>query len=561
MKTCTPPKPSYLARVGRFVLGLAAGSLLAQTGWADSITLSPTADTRMISADANKNFGADNMMGIYMGRDRSLLQFDLSGIPAGQFIASATLSVYAHTEWGSNPAADPIEVYRVVTPWTELGVTWNSADGTTPWTAAGGDAVGTTQAPLANPFSVSTQSPGEGQPITWEVGSLVSEWYAGTTPNLGLLLVLGGAHSAGMHLWTKEQADPALHPTLTVQYSTSAVAPAITAQPQSRFAVIGNRVTFTATASGTAPVFYQWFKDGATLLSDQTNSVLTFPYVQLADAGSYSMTASNEAGVVASDSAGLMVFVADVAKGAAATQSSTDNGGVASRAVDGNTDGNWGSGSVTHTGNTPQDNEWWEVNLGTPTVIDRVQLWFRSDCCQVRNEDVRIFIYDTTNTATRQILWTQDVGPNPGATKGFDVIPSVLGQVVRVEHPPGIVQILSLAEVQVFTGDHVVAGPVAQSVSVQGGRSLGLVVHFDLALDTFSATNLSNYVLAHGGPPTAAALQADGKSVLLSGINLNIGDSFSLDVSGINSVAGHPMSAPQTLTGTVGFYTVDWALS
>ena len=141
MKTCTPPKPSSLARVGRFVLGLAAGSLLAQTGWADSITLSPTADTRMISADANKNFGADNMMGIYMGRDRSLLQFDLSGIPAGQFIASATLSVYAHTEWGSNPAADPIEVYRVVTPWTELGVTWNSADGTTPWTAAGGDAV------------------------------------------------------------------------------------------------------------------------------------------------------------------------------------------------------------------------------------------------------------------------------------------------------------------------------------------------------------------------------------------------------------------------------------
>ena len=44
-----------------------------------------------------------------------------------------------------------------------------------------------------------------------------------------------------------------------------------------------------------------------------------------------------------------------------AKQSSVHNGGAANRAVDGNTDGNWGAISVTHT--QGEDSPWWEVNL------------------------------------------------------------------------------------------------------------------------------------------------------------------------------------------------------
>ena len=42
-------------------------------------------------------------------------------------------------------------------------------------------------------------------------------------------------------------------------------------------------------------------------------------------------------------------------------QSSVHDGGAANRAVDGNTNGNWGAVSVTHT--QGEENPWWEVNL------------------------------------------------------------------------------------------------------------------------------------------------------------------------------------------------------
>jgi hypothetical protein len=49
----------------------------------------------------------------------------------------------------------------------------------------------------------------------------------------------------------------------------------------------------------------------------------------------------------------------DLALGKTATQSSTGYSSPASRAVDGNTDGNWAAGSVSHTNLDHQP--WWEV--------------------------------------------------------------------------------------------------------------------------------------------------------------------------------------------------------
>ncbi|MBI1842393.1 MAG: HEAT repeat domain-containing protein [Verrucomicrobia bacterium] len=61
-----------------------------------------------------------------------------------------------------------------------------------------------------------------------------------------------------------------------------------------------------------------------------------------------------------------------------AKQSSVSNGGEASRAIDGRTDGSFGSGTQTHT----QENEqspWWEVDLGSEQSIDSVVVWNRTD--------------------------------------------------------------------------------------------------------------------------------------------------------------------------------------
>ena len=69
----------------------------------------------------------------------------------------------------------------------------------------------------------------------------------------------------------------------------------------------------------------------------------------------------------------------NVATSGTATQSSTDFGGEASRAIDGNTDGAWASGSVTHT--AQQSNPWWQVDLGGDIEIALIVISRRNDCC------------------------------------------------------------------------------------------------------------------------------------------------------------------------------------
>jgi putative heme-binding domain-containing protein len=68
----------------------------------------------------------------------------------------------------------------------------------------------------------------------------------------------------------------------------------------------------------------------------------------------------------------------NVARRGKATQSSTSNGGVASRAIDGNKSGTFDDGGQTHT-NEGSQNPWWEVDLGTAYPISSVVVYNRTD--------------------------------------------------------------------------------------------------------------------------------------------------------------------------------------
>lgn len=98
--------------------------------------------------------------------------------------------------------------------------------------------------------------------------------------------------------------------TLTV--STAAVAPSIAAQPVSTTVTAGTAVVFTVTASGTAPLSYQWSKDGAAI-SGATGATLTIGSAQTADAGTYTCTVSNSVGSATTAAAKLTVSAAAVA--------------------------------------------------------------------------------------------------------------------------------------------------------------------------------------------------------------------------------------------------------
>ncbi len=68
----------------------------------------------------------------------------------------------------------------------------------------------------------------------------------------------------------------------------------------------------------------------------------------------------------------------NIAPAGKATQSSTDHGGDASKAIDGNTNGLYGAGSQTHT-QEMEMKPWWEVDLGGEFPIDAVVIWNRTE--------------------------------------------------------------------------------------------------------------------------------------------------------------------------------------
>jgi len=93
--------------------------------------------------------------------------------------------------------------------------------------------------------------------------------------------------------------------TLTV--NPDPVAPTITSQPASQTINAGQTATFSVTASGTAPLSYQWLQNG-TAISGATSSSYTTPVESVSNSGThFSVTVSNTAGSVTSNTATLTV--------------------------------------------------------------------------------------------------------------------------------------------------------------------------------------------------------------------------------------------------------------
>lgn len=80
---------------------------------------------------------------------------------------------------------------------------------------------------------------------------------------------------------------------------TQAVAPSIVQAPLSQTVIAGATVAFNVTASGTPTPTYQWRKDGVAI-SGATKSSLILTGVTAANAGSYTVVATNSAGNVTS---------------------------------------------------------------------------------------------------------------------------------------------------------------------------------------------------------------------------------------------------------------------
>lgn len=126
------------------------------------------------------------------------------------------------------------------------------------------------------------------------------------------------------------------------------------------------------------------------------------------------------------------------------TQSSTSSGGVSSRGVDGNRDGQWSGGSITHTAN--EAGPFWNVFFDLQYhLIEEVRVYNRVDCCSNRLDG---FIVDIYNEGELVFSYT-----NPPGTPPYEnIIPvgGVIGTSLDVRLPDTTTNPLSLAEVEVY---------------------------------------------------------------------------------------------------------------
>ena len=162
--------------------------------------------------------------------------------------------------------------------------------------------------------------------------------------------------------------------------------------------------------------------------------------------------------------------------GRTASQSSTAFGGLASRAVDGNVDGNFADNSVTHT--NLDTYPWWQVDLGASRFIDEVEIANRTDCCSERLHDFFVFFKDTPFVSNVPSDTLNEDGVTFKAVFGVPANPLHLTGVHRkaryVRIAPGGAGYLSLAEVRVWGQQLAIDGPDALATKT-GWMPTGIV--------------------------------------------------------------------------------------
>jgi hypothetical protein len=168
--------------------------------------------------------------------------------------------------------------------------------------------------PLAITTQPSAVSVAQGSPASFTVAAtgnapLTYQWRLGgaaLTGGTAATLSIPSAQPSNAGNYDVVVTDAYGSVTSNTAALTVSTAPSITAQPASLAVGAGSFASFSVTASGTAPLSYQWMKDG-TNISGGTVAIFSISSAQIADAGSYSVVVTNSTGSATSNQAKLTV--------------------------------------------------------------------------------------------------------------------------------------------------------------------------------------------------------------------------------------------------------------
>lgn len=178
-----------------------------------TVTIYSNQDTYINQGNPNTNYGSATPLRVRppAGERRALYRFDLSSIPPGSTVLSATAYFY-NTRANNNP----VNVHRITNTWTETGATWNNS------------------ASAFDPTVITSFTPNPANRYyPANVTSLTQGWVNGTYSNYGLVLIASSGAGESRYA-SREAAGTARDPYLTVVLQTGASNQALRVQNANR---------------------------------------------------------------------------------------------------------------------------------------------------------------------------------------------------------------------------------------------------------------------------------------------------------------------------------------
>lgn len=164
----------------------------------------------------NKGDAGDMRIKTQVDKDRrSVVWFDISPLPAGVTVNSATMSLYVEAE-KNLPVT--VSAFPLTESWVEYEVTWLDRDknANLPWSTPGGTftmtALDSVSIVEKNLF------------YDWDVTTAAAEWVSGTATNNGFILTAPTGGNSEVKFSTIDDGSSARHPRLEICYQTTVAA-------------------------------------------------------------------------------------------------------------------------------------------------------------------------------------------------------------------------------------------------------------------------------------------------------------------------------------------------
>jgi len=165
-----------LASVMLVLIVWLGNGFMFQSVTATTETLFSKADTYLREEFPDIPFGDIDTINSGLSEDkrmRGLVKFDLSWLPSGSTINSATLKLRVSGASENDPFDIEFTTYRATFDWTQSSVTWNSVSGGT-WS---------TDNAATSPLKFL------GQDTVWDVTGIITDWIEDGQPNYGFIII------------------------------------------------------------------------------------------------------------------------------------------------------------------------------------------------------------------------------------------------------------------------------------------------------------------------------------------------------------------------------------